>query len=618
MIRGLNPVWQAVIAGCFTWGVTALGASLVFIMKHQNRKLLDLSLGFAAGVMIAASFWSLLAPAIEISENTMGSLAFLPVAVGFAVGAAFVHFADRMLPTCVMRDTAVMSYVTPAKTETQLSLVSSANGSENSAAPRYDQVTTMISGLRHRASKNRAGLNVQETGGEIESFTREKETKGLDEEEFRSSWRRIMLLILAVTVHNIPEGLAVGVGFGSVGKAEAAKFETAFNLAIGIGLQNFPEGLAVSLPLAAFGYSKLKAFWYGQLSGMVEPISAVLGAAAIIMMEPILPYALAFAAGAMIYVVIDDIIPEAQRSGNGKLASVACMIGFLIMMSMDRSQPSRAMYLTKVIRLPRKPFVELDYARHMPKEYVQRMKRTVPKKVYGGRFGAPDITRWVIHPDDYVPSYERPWTNEELTKSIKRADKYHEKMLSSKFFELRRTKIRRMPDEQWTFFPGDIVQVMVGKDKGRQGAVMSVSRETNEILVEGLHCKLEAEGMEKIGIDEILRWKEQPLNVEKEHVKLVDPNDNEPCDAKWTLNTAGDEYIRVSLRSGFEIPIPSQAYVTYEYLQPEKYIEVEDKDTPYSVVLERTYVPKLASFEDEICAEMGIKDLRKKKPTYWY
>lgn len=244
----------------------------------------------------------------------MGTLAFLPVAVGFAVGAAFVHFADRMLPSCVMGDTAVLDYLAPAKTETQLSLVS-ANGSESTPPSRTTET--------------------QEIGEESESAEREKETMRRLEDEYRSSWRRIMLLILAVTVHNIPEGLAVGVGFGSVGKTEAAKFETAFNLAIGIGLQNFPEGLAVSLPLAAFGHSKLKAFWYGQLSGMVEPISALLGAAAIILMEPLLPYALSFAAGAMIYVVVDDIIPEAQRSGNGKLASVACIVGFLVMMCMD-------------------------------------------------------------------------------------------------------------------------------------------------------------------------------------------------------------------------------------------------------------------------------------------
>ncbi|KAK5982507.1 Zinc transporter ZIP11 [Trichostrongylus colubriformis] len=574
-----------------------------------------LSLGFAAGVMTAASFWSLLAPAIEISEKTMGSLAFLPVAVGFAVGAAFVHFADRMLPSCVMGDTAVLDYLAPEKTDTQLSLVTAANGSESTSASRYDSVTTKSSALRRRGAKN--SPEAQEISEESNSTeTRDKETLRRLEDEYRSSWRRIMLLILAVTVHNIPEGLAVGVGFGSIGKTESAKFETAFNLAIGIGLQNFPEGLAVSLPLAAFGHSKLKAFWYGQLSGMVEPVSAVIGAAAIILMEPLLPYALAFAAGAMIYVVVDDIIPEAQRSGNGKLASVACIIGFLVMMCMDG-----LMHLSRVLRLPRKPFTELDYARHMPKEYVDRLKRVVPKKVYSGRFGAPDIIRWTLHPDDYEPSNKRPWVNEELSKSLERADLYHQTMLSgNKFFKLRRSKVRRMPDEKWTFLPGDLVQVMIGKDKGRQGTVMTVSRDTNEVFVEGLHCKLEAEmeGAKKIGIDEILKWNEQPLSVEKGHVKLVDPNDNEPCDAKWVLNDAGDEYIRISLRSGFEIPVPSQAKITYEYLLPDKYIEVEEKDTPAALVLERTYVPRLTSFEDEISAEVGIKPQAPRKPTYWY
>ncbi|CAJ0595961.1 unnamed protein product [Cylicocyclus nassatus] len=278
------------------------------------------------------------------------------------------------------------------------------------------------------------------------------------------------------------------------------------------------------------------------------------------------------------------------------------------------------MHLTKLLRFPRKPFKELDYARHMPKEYVERMKRTIPRKVYSGRFGAPDITRWVLHPDDYVPTFERPWTNDELSKATERAHEYHQAMMNNKFFPFRQNNVPRIKDEEWTFFPGDLVQVMVGKDKGKQGTVMSISRDTNEVLVEGMHCKLEVEveGVKKLGIDETLRWKEQPLRVDKEQVKLVDPNDNEPCEAKWTLNTAGDEYIRISERSGFEIPIPSQAKVTYEYLQPEKYIEVEDKDTPPNLVLERTYVPKLASFEEEIAAEMGIKDFKPPKPTYWY
>ncbi|MFH4980633.1 hypothetical protein AB6A40_007342 [Gnathostoma spinigerum] len=150
-----------------------------------------------------------------------------------------------------------------------------------------------------------------------------------------TSWRRILLLIVAVTVHNIPEGLAVGVAFGSVGKASKATFESALNLALGIGLQNFPEGLAVSLPLVAFGHGKFRSFFYGQLSGMVEPVAALAGAAAVIMMEPVLPYALSFAAGAMIFVVVDDIIPEAQRNNNGRLASISSIVGFLVMMSLD-------------------------------------------------------------------------------------------------------------------------------------------------------------------------------------------------------------------------------------------------------------------------------------------
>ncbi|NXH54744.1 S39AB protein, partial [Rhabdornis inornatus] len=149
------------------------------------------------------------------------------------------------------------------------------------------------------------------------------------------SWRRMALMILAVTIHNIPEGLAVGVGFGAIGKSESATFQSARNLAIGIGIQNFPEGLAVSLPLRGAGFSTWKAFWYGQLSGMVEPLAGVLGALAVVLVEPVLPYALGFAAGAMVYVVMDDIIPEAQSSGHGKLASWSCVLGFVVMMSLD-------------------------------------------------------------------------------------------------------------------------------------------------------------------------------------------------------------------------------------------------------------------------------------------
>ncbi|PAV66742.1 hypothetical protein WR25_10490 [Diploscapter pachys] len=315
MIRGIDPVWQALLAACFTWGVTALGAALVFVMKHQSKKLLDISLGFAAGVMTAASFWSLLAPAIEIAEDKFNAWAFVPVAIGFAVGAAFVHFADRLLPSCFTGETGVTELLAPPKTDTELSLMTPEQREDFSVAA-----------LARPVSEDR------EIG--TDNLHRPDVVKDLAH-EYQTSWRRILLLILAVTVHNIPEGLAVGVGFGSVGKSPKSTFESAFNLALGIGLQNFPEGLAVSLPLAAFGHSKFKAFFYGQLSGMVEPIAAFLGAIAVIFMEPVLPYALAFAAGAMIYVVVDDIIPEAQRNGNGKLATIGCIIGFIIMMSMD-------------------------------------------------------------------------------------------------------------------------------------------------------------------------------------------------------------------------------------------------------------------------------------------
>ncbi|KAK0426003.1 hypothetical protein QR680_009497 [Steinernema hermaphroditum] len=371
MIRGQDPVVQALLASLFTWGVTALGAAVVFVLPHNSKKLLDVSLGFAAGVMTAASFWSLLAPAIEISEAMMGKYAFLPVAVGFAFGAAFVCLSDRLIPICVKTEFSVVEFLaTSATADTQITSLKDVEADESLAgadkryskcAPSSPAASASLSeasgypphfneGVRKRKSSRKSSLDgslsttaFRQTPSPATSLL-DVEKKTLDEdsqisthmsEEIQLSWRRILLLILAVTVHNIPEGMAVGVGFGSVGKSPAATFEAAFNLALGIGLQNFPEGLAVSLPLAGFGYSKTKAFFYGQLSGMVEPIAALAGAAAVILMEPVLPYALSFAAGAMIYVVADDIIPEAQRNGNGKLASISMIGGFLVMMSLD-------------------------------------------------------------------------------------------------------------------------------------------------------------------------------------------------------------------------------------------------------------------------------------------
>lgn len=262
-IKDIHPINQAIFATCFTWLVTAMGASVVFIAKGINRKLLDGMLGFAAGVMIAASYWSLLAPAIEMSED-MGIPKWFPPATGFLMGAVFLRIIDKILPHLHI------------------------------------------------------GLPVK------------------DAEGIKTSWRRTTLLILAVTLHNIPEGLAVGVAFGAVAAdIPSATLAGAVALAIGIGLQNFPEGIAVSMPLRREGLSRFKSFWYGQLTGMVEPIAGVIGAAAIMFSRPILPYALSFAAGAMIFVVVEELIPESQRGGNTDIATMGAITGFLVMMVLD-------------------------------------------------------------------------------------------------------------------------------------------------------------------------------------------------------------------------------------------------------------------------------------------
>jgi ZIP family zinc transporter len=260
----LNPIVQALLATLFTWGVTACGAALVFIGKDLNRRLLDGMLGFAGGVMIAASYWSLLAPAIEMSES-MGMVPWLPAVVGFLAGGVFLRLIDSVLPH----------------------------------------------------------LHIGAPMAEAEGV--------------KTSWRRTTLLVLAITLHNIPEGLAVGVAFGAVADNSSASLGAAIALALGIGIQNFPEGTAVSMPLRREGCGKLKSFWYGQISGMVEPIAGVAGAAFVILAKPLLPYALAFAAGAMIFVVVEEVIPEAQRDGNTDFATMGAMLGFAVMMFLDVS-----------------------------------------------------------------------------------------------------------------------------------------------------------------------------------------------------------------------------------------------------------------------------------------
>ncbi len=258
-----SPVMQALLGTCFTWFMTALGAGVVFSFKRINRKVMDGMLGSAAGVMIAASFWSLLAPAIAMVEEA-GGTPWIPALAGFLSGGAFLWGIDKVLPHL------------------------------------------------HR------GFPTAEAEG------------------VKTSWQRSVLLVLAITLHNIPEGLAVGVAFGAAAAGHpAASIGAAIALAIGIGIQNFPEGAAVSVPLRREGLSRRKSFMYGQFSGMVEPAAGVLGAFAVIYMQPLLPYALSFAAGAMIYVVAEELIPESQAEKHSDIATIGVMIGFSIMMTLD-------------------------------------------------------------------------------------------------------------------------------------------------------------------------------------------------------------------------------------------------------------------------------------------
>jgi ZIP family zinc transporter len=259
----LSPILQALIATLFTWAITALGAGTVLMTRNVSNRFLNAMLGFAAGVMIAAAYWSLLAPSIELSRGGTLPIWFAPMA-GFLLGGGVLWIIDRLLPHLHL------------------------------GFPEAD-----IEGLP-------------------------------------TSWKRSTLLMLAVTLHNIPEGLAVGVAFGAVASAlHQVNLASAIALALGIGIQNFPEGMAISLPLRREGMSMGRSFWYGQLSGMVEPVAGVIGAAAVIVISPILPYAMSFAAGAMFYVVIEELIPECQREGNTNLPTVAAMVGFVVMMILE-------------------------------------------------------------------------------------------------------------------------------------------------------------------------------------------------------------------------------------------------------------------------------------------
>ncbi len=260
-----NVVLWAFIAGLFTWFCTILGSAIVFFFKKISRKLLDVMLGFAAGVMIAASFWSLLAPSIEYAQNDYGNLSWIPAAIGFLLGGLFIRVIDKVVPHLHLNKDE-MEGIKPKKT----------------------------------LSKN-------------------------------------ALLFLAITIHNIPEGLAIGVTFGALAQSgfTHAGLAAALGLAIGIGLQNVPEGAALAIPIRSDGATRKKAFFLGSMSAIVEPIAALIGAALVLFVMPILPYALSFAAGAMIFVVVEELIPESQTNGNTDIATLGLMVGFVIMMILD-------------------------------------------------------------------------------------------------------------------------------------------------------------------------------------------------------------------------------------------------------------------------------------------
>lgn len=321
MIQSCGPITQAFLGTLLTWGLTAAGAAVVIVVRGSQRKLLDASLGFAAGVMTAASYWSLLAPAIDMATESKiygpnGEYAFAPVGLGFLLGALFVYGADILI-----------TYLGLTSPNMMLAL--------NASVVNHKDTKGNIRRESHFSSPDSTAIDGFSDMGVVHHRRRSVDNSSIIEEIQHGQWKRILLLVIAITVHNIPEGLAVGVGFAAIGSSASATFENARNLAIGIGIQNFPEGLAVALPLQASGFSTWKSLWYGQLSGMVEPIFGVLGALAVGLAQPALPYALAFAAGAMIYVVIDDIIPEANTNGNGKLASWGAVLGFLVMMTLD-------------------------------------------------------------------------------------------------------------------------------------------------------------------------------------------------------------------------------------------------------------------------------------------
>ena len=262
-IQNFSPFTQALAAGIFAWLLSGVGAGLIFAVKGFNQKFFDVMLGFAGGVMIAATFWSLLEPSIEMSSS-FSVHPWFPAASGFLLGTIFLRILDKALPHVHL------------------------------------------------------------------GFSRE------EYEGIKTSWPRSTLLVLAITLHNIPEGLALGVAIGAAAAGfPEASIAAALALTIGIGFHNIPEGFAVSAAVRREGFSKAKSLWYGQLSAAVYPAAALIGLAAVVWTRALLPYALGFAGGAMIFVVVEEVIPESQVGGNADLATAGTIIGFLGMMILD-------------------------------------------------------------------------------------------------------------------------------------------------------------------------------------------------------------------------------------------------------------------------------------------
>ena len=322
MIRGENKVLQAFVASLITWALTTIGATIVFFVSRirlsQKKNILRFSLGFASGVMLAASFWSLLAPGLDMATKsgwygTNGEYAWLTTVTGFPLGAGFVLMCDKfLLPRFVNEELSFALTMT---------IKNNKHNKENKSMIISQPIQTVEV---PDACEITPADPIDDEEEEVEN-----------ERKKYSTWRHMMVLVVAVIVHNIPEGLALGVAFGAIGTTPRNTFASARNQAIGIGLQNIAEGLGVSVPLWAAGYSPFRCFCYGAISGATEPIFSVVGALAVKVGVALLPYTLSFAAGSVVYAVVDALLPEAYATGHARIGSWGCVLGFLVMMVLD-------------------------------------------------------------------------------------------------------------------------------------------------------------------------------------------------------------------------------------------------------------------------------------------